>query len=75
MRKNCKKSIHPDNAITIYAIAKKYILDNVLNICVKYAKDNMDKITQSEAFMEIDSEILRDFIKYVSDKGVQTLIL
>ncbi|KAM9812971.1 RCC1 and BTB domain-containing protein 2-like [Syngnathus typhle] len=64
-----KRSISEDNAITLLSAAVKYEARDLEEFCFKFCVNHLTRVTQTQAFAEMDHDLLKNFIGKASRHG------
>ncbi|KAG8452336.1 hypothetical protein GDO86_004226 [Hymenochirus boettgeri] len=64
-----KQGICEQNAIVLFSAAVKYDAQDLEEFCFRFCINHMTIVTQTEAFAEMDSDLLKNFISKASKAG------
>ncbi|XP_069495940.1 RCC1 and BTB domain-containing protein 2 isoform X3 [Ambystoma mexicanum] len=64
-----KQGICEDNAISLLAAAVKYEARDLEDFCFRFCINHLTMVTQTQAFADMDSELLKNFISKASRMG------
>ncbi|XP_053563999.1 RCC1 and BTB domain-containing protein 2 isoform X2 [Bombina bombina] len=64
-----KQGICEENAITLMSAAVKFDAQDLEDFCFRFCINHMTVITQTDAFAEMDSDLLKNFINKASKAG------
>ncbi|XP_077578799.1 RCC1 and BTB domain-containing protein 2 isoform X2 [Stigmatopora nigra] len=64
-----KRGICEENAVTLLSAAVKYDAWDLEEFCFKYCVNHLTSVTQTQAFREMDHELLKNFISKASRHG------
>uniref|UniRef100_A0A672IJ87 RCC1 and BTB domain-containing protein 2-like n=1 Tax=Salarias fasciatus TaxID=181472 RepID=A0A672IJ87_SALFA len=64
-----KRGISEDNAITLLSAAVKYEARDLEEFCFKFCVNHLTAVTQTQAFADMDHDLLKNFINKASRYG------
>ncbi|XP_062328674.1 RCC1 and BTB domain-containing protein 2 isoform X2 [Osmerus eperlanus] len=64
-----KRGISEENAITLFSAAVKYEARELEEFCFKFCVNHLTAVTQTEAFADMDHDLLKNFISKASRYG------
>uniref|UniRef100_A0A8C2JWY2 Regulator of chromosome condensation (RCC1) and BTB (POZ) domain containing protein 2 n=3 Tax=Cyprinus carpio TaxID=7962 RepID=A0A8C2JWY2_CYPCA len=64
-----KRGITEENAITLLSAAVKYEAQDLEEFCFKFCVNHLTAVTQTQAFAEMDHDLLKNFISKASRYG------
>ncbi|KAL0972652.1 hypothetical protein UPYG_G00192440 [Umbra pygmaea] len=64
-----KRGISEENAITLLSAAVKYDAKDLEEFCFKFCVNHLTAVTQTQAFADMDHELLKNFISKASHYG------
>ncbi|XP_060743908.1 RCC1 and BTB domain-containing protein 2 isoform X1 [Tachysurus vachellii] len=64
-----KRGISEENAITLLSAAVKYEARDLEEFCFKFCVNHLTAVTQTQAFADMDHDLLKDFISKASRYG------
>nr|XP_061799862.1 RCC1 and BTB domain-containing protein 1-like isoform X1 [Nerophis lumbriciformis] len=64
-----KSGITVENAFTLLAAAVRYDAEDLEDFCFKFCVNHLTQVTQTDAFVQIDGDLLKDFICRASRCG------
>uniref|UniRef100_A0A8C2ANT1 Regulator of chromosome condensation (RCC1) and BTB (POZ) domain containing protein 2 n=1 Tax=Cyprinus carpio TaxID=7962 RepID=A0A8C2ANT1_CYPCA len=64
-----KRGITEENAITLLSAAVKYEAQDLEEFCFKFCVNHLTAVTQTQAFAEMDHDLLKNFISKASHYG------
>ncbi|XP_056329756.1 RCC1 and BTB domain-containing protein 2-like [Danio aesculapii] len=64
-----KRGITEENAITLLSAAVKYEARDLEEFCFKFCVNHLTSVTQTQAFADMDHDLLKNFISKASRYG------